>query len=331
MAETPAVSIIIPVKPGGRVSALSGIRGLQYPTDSFEVIVAEGKCPSRQRNAAAAAAAGELLCFLDDDSQISPEFLHTMTRHFDDPGVAAVGGPSLTPESDTALQQAFGMALGSVIGGGLMRNRYRQVGSIRATCDQELILCNLSFRKDIFLDYGGFEDRLYPNEENELMERIMRGGGLLIHDPDLAVNRSQRPTLKAFCRQLFSYGRGRGEQTILSGAIKPITCVPSLFLLYLLLLPLAHKPVYYLPLLCYLLLTVSVSVREAVRTRRPRSAVLLPVVFVLFHVCYGLGVVRGLVAPRFRKRDFTDCEVTVRRVKEFGEPMLRESGTRDRG
>ena len=331
MTETPTVSIIIPVKPGGRVIALIGIRRLLYPTDSFEVLVAEGKCPSRQRNAAAAAAAGDILCFLDDDSQISPEFLHNMTRHFVGPGVAAAGGPSLTPEADTPLQHAFGMALGSLIGGGGMRNRYRRAGSIRATCDQELILCNLGFRKDIFLEYGGFEERLYPNEENELMERIRRGGGLLIHDPDLAVNRSQRPTLKAFCRQLFSYGRGRGEQTILSGVIKPITCVPSLFLLYLLLLPLAHKHVYYLPLLCYLIITVSVSVREAGQTRRPRSAALLPVVFALFHICYGLGMVRGLVAPRFRSRGFSDCEVTVRRVKAFGEPMLRESGDRDQG
>jgi len=260
MNETPAVSIIIPVKPGGRVSALAALRKADYPPAFLEILVTEGRQPSRQRNRAAAVAGGEILYFLDDDSQISPGFLHKAVRHYDEPAVAAAGGPSLTPDTDSPLQHSFALALASVIGGGGMRNRYRQMGEVRATCDRELILCNLSFRRELFLSHGGFDERLYPNEENELLERIRRGGGRLIHDPGLAVFRSQRSSLKAFCRQLFGYGRGRGEQTVLSGSVKPITFVPSLFLIYLLLLPLAHKSVYYLPLLCYLLVTVSASV-----------------------------------------------------------------------
>jgi succinoglycan biosynthesis protein ExoA len=324
MTDTTKVSIIIPVKPGGRVCALAGVQALDYPADSVEVFVAEGKCPSRQRNMAATAASGEILCFLDDDSQVTPEFLQRMVRHYADPAVAAVGGPSLTPDTDSTLQHSFGMAFASVIGGGGMRNRYRLTGGVRATCDRELILCNLSFRREVFLGHGGFDERLYPNEENELMERVRRGGGLLIHDPGLAVNRSQRPTFNAFCRQLFSYGRGRGEQTVISGVIKPITFIPSLFVLYLLLLPLVQKPVYYLPLLCYLIVTISVSAGNAARTRRLRSAALLPVIFALFHICYGLGMVRGLIAPRFKKRGVTECEVAIRRVKEFGGRMMSD-------
>lgn len=318
MPDTAKVSIIIPVKPGGRVRALDAIAALDYPARAFEVFVAEGKCPSRQRNQAASAAAGDILCFLDDDSLVPPDYLRRMTRHYADPAVAAAGGPSLTPDSDTPLQHAFGMALASAIGGGGMRNRYRQSGEARSTGDQELILCNLSFRRDIFLRYGGFDERLYPNEENELMERVRRGGGILIHDPALAITRSQRPTLKAFCRQLFSYGRGRGEQTVISGVVKPITFVPSLFLLYLLLIPLVQRPVYSLPLLCYLVIVGSVSVREAARSGRLRSASLLPVVFLLFHICYGMGMLRGLTAPRFKKQGSMEDAVTLRKIKEFG-------------
>ncbi|HYS43008.1 MAG TPA: glycosyltransferase family 2 protein [Geobacteraceae bacterium] len=320
------ISIIIPVKPGGAVSALAGLRATDYPADSWEVIVAEGRCPSRQRNRAAAEAAGAVLYFLDDDSRVTTGFLDRVARHYADPAVAAAGGPSLTPDTDTPLQQAFGMAFASVIGGGGMRNRYRLTGNARSTCDQELILCNLSFRRELFLQYGGFDERLYPNEENELMERVKRGGGVLIHDPDLAVQRSQRPTLKAFCRQLFGYGRGRGEQTVVSGIIKPITFVPSLFILYLLLLPLVRKPVYYLPFLCYLLMIGSVAVLKTLKSGRPRSALLLPVVFPLFHICYGAGLLRGVAAPRFRKRVVSDCEVTIRRVKEFGGDLESVTG-----
>jgi hypothetical protein len=319
MTETPAVSIIIPVKPGGRVSALDYLPAVDYPPGSFEVLVAEGTQPSRQRNCAAATAAtGEIVYFLDDDSRVAPGFLRRTVSLYAEPTVAVVGGPSLTPETDGCLQQAFAMVFASVAGGGGMRNRYRQTGSVRATTDRELILCNLSFRRESFLACGGFDERLYPNEENELMERLVRGGARLIHDPGLAVRRSQRPTLKAFCRQLLGYGRGRGEQTVITGVVKPVTLIPSLFLLYLLLLPLVHKPVYYLPLLCYLLLIGGFSIFEGMRSGRLRSACLLPVVFPLFHLCYGLGTIRGLVFPRWKRTSAAPAEVTIRRVKEFG-------------
>ncbi|HKZ16745.1 MAG TPA: glycosyltransferase, partial [Geobacteraceae bacterium] len=215
--EAKTVSIIIPVKPGGKVKALDALRNVDYPAAAVEIIVAEGKCPSRQRNMAAAAAGGDILYFLDDDSIVIPEFLLKAVNHFGNTSVAAVGGPSLTPESDTPLQQAFGLALSSRFGSGGVCNRYRKKGGVRETGDNELILCNLSMRSDVFRAFGGFDERLYPNEENELMDRIRNKGLALVHDPDLAVYRSQRKTFPAFVRQIFGYGKGRGRQTLIGG------------------------------------------------------------------------------------------------------------------
>jgi Glycosyl transferase family group 2 len=323
MSEPAKISIIIAVKPGGEVTALGRLRDPDYPSGLLEIIVAEGRCPSRQRNMAAGTATGEILYFLDDDSRVAPDFLHLAARHFDDPAVAVVGGPSLTPETDSLLQHAFGMTFSSIMGGGGMRNRYRQTGIPRSTSDRELILCNLAFRREQFLLMGGFDERLYPNEENELMDRIRGEGGLLIHDPELGVHRSQRPTIGAFCRQLHGYGRGRGEQTLISGVIKPVTFVPSLFVLYLLLVPVLRSPLYSLPLVCYLLLLVVAAIVETAGSRRPMAALMLPVVMPLFHLCYGAGVIRGVLLPRRARRDADSCGVSVRRVKEFGGPILR--------
>jgi glycosyltransferase involved in cell wall biosynthesis len=318
VSETPRVSIIIPVKPGGAVSAIAGVCGAEYPAAYFEVLVAEGRQPSRQRNLAAEAAAGDILYFLDDDSQVSPGFLRRVVLHYADPSVTVAGGPSLTPDTDTVLQHSFSMLFTSALGGGGMRNRYLRTGGVRVTCDRELILCNLSFRRGSFLGHGGFDERLYPNEENELLERIRRDGGRLIHDPDLAVFRSQRPTIKAFCRQLYSYGRGRGEQTLISGVLKPGTLIPSILLLYLLFLPLAYKAVYYLPLLCYLISIFIVAACEGIRSGRIRSAAMLPLLFPLFHLSYGAGMIRGLALGRWKRISPRTGGVTIRRVKEFG-------------
>jgi cellulose synthase/poly-beta-1,6-N-acetylglucosamine synthase-like glycosyltransferase len=289
---------------------------VEYQESSVEVLVTEGFQPSRQRNLAAASSSGEILYFLDDDSKVSPDFLARAVRHYIDPQVAVAGGPSLTPDSDGILQHSFAMVFTSVFGGGGMRNRYRRSGVVRSTGDHELILCNLSFRRDIFLSAGGFHESLYPNEENELLERIAREGWRLIHDPDLFIYRSQRSNLRAFSRQLFGYGRGRGEQTVISGRIRPITLVPSLFGVYLLSLPFANNPVYYIPLLCYLITVALVAVMAALRHGRALSALLLPLVFPLFHICYGVGLIWGVISKRTRSPG-EKGNVTIHYAKKF--------------
>jgi len=311
------ISIIIPVKPGGAVRALDGLRRLDYPAESFEVLVAEGSCPSRQRNIAASGAEGEVLCFLDDDSMVEPAALSTIAAHFSHESPAAVGGPSLTPASDSVLQRSFGMALSSPFGGGGVRNRYRKSGVSRETGDHELILCNLAMSAGVFRDNGGFDERLYPNEENELLVRIKRQGWKLIHDPGLSVFRSQRRSLAAFIRQLFGYGRGRAQQVLLGGGNRPAPYVPAVFLVYLLSLPFLHGIVYSIPLLCYLTMCVAGAVHAGVEKRDPLPALLLPLVFALLHLSYGAGLAWGLIRYAGRKRVPPHGSVTVRRIKEF--------------
>ena len=314
-------SVIIPVKPGGYVKALEKLTVVDYPVDSWEILIAEGRNPSCQRNGAAARASGDVLFFLDDDSLVTSAFLRRAALRFEDPAVAVVGGPSLTPDTDSVLQHAFGMLFVSRFGGGGVRNRYRCHGTVRATGEHELILCNLSFRRELFQAFGGFDERLYPNEENELMDRIAASGRLLLHDPELAVERSQRNSVRALVRQLHGYGRGRAEQTIISGNIKWIAFVPPLFLLYLALLPFVYSVVMATPLLLFLSLTFLFSLREGVRTRKLLPTLLLPALFFLFHCAFGAGVLRGFLLYPLRKSDQRRHEVTIRLVKRFGEQL----------
>ena len=321
----PRVSIIIPRKPGGAVRALTNLARVDYPAELFEVLVAYGCLPSAQRNLAAREASGEILYFLDDDSQVAPGFLTVAARHFQDPGVAAVGGPSLTPATDSALQRAIGTAFASAIGGGGVRNRYRKSGAARHASDSELILCNLGFRREVYLSHGGLDERLYPNEENELMDRLMHEGFFLVHDPGLAVVRSQRPDYPAYRRQMFGYGRGRGEQTVLSGKLKPVSLAPSAFLAYLLLLPglawWCAGWLSFLPLLGYLALVAGGSLWGARAGRDWRLAPWLLLVYPTLHLVYGAGVVCGLLRPRFRGRTNDAAGIEVQRVKKFGEAL----------
>jgi hypothetical protein len=112
----------------------------------------------------------------------------------------------------------------------------------------------------------------------------------------------------------------------LSGVVKPITFIPSLFLFYLCLLPFLHKPVYYLPFLCYVIMTVSFALYQTLRSGRPRGAALLVAVIPLFHICYGLGMVCGLASPKNRNCAVASSSVTIRKVKEFGRELEPGAG-----
>lgn len=314
----PTVSFIIPVKPGGTVRALDNLRQLSAVPSTYEVLVAEGCRPSRQRNQAAHEAGGDILYFLDDDSRVSPDCLNSCLPLFSDPAVAVAGGPSLTPPDDTPLQQLFGQALSSPFGAGGVRNRYRRHGALRSTTDKELILCNLAIRREVFLEAGGLDERLYPNEENELLDRIQSEGGKLLHSPDMAVYRSQRPTLRQFIRQMMSYGRGRAQQTLISGNISLIGFVPLLFLLYLLALPFSTRlPLATFPLYSYLALDLVFTLAAAFSSSSWQSLYLFTL-FPLMHLSNGFGLLRGLLGGKQGISAITaDAPVTIRKIKAF--------------
>lgn len=308
-------SIIIPVRSGGYSSACEHIRKILLDDPRYELLLAEGAAPSQQRNHAAREARGDILYFLDDDSLISPENLEECIKNMADPSVAVVGGPSITPVSDNWLQQLFGLALSSAFGSGAVSNRYRRDGATRETTDKELILCNLAVRRSVFSDLGGFDERLYPNEENEFLDRVRSAGHKMLYAPSMYVFRSQRPTLPAFVRQMFGYGRGRAQQSLITGSYSATSFIPMFFALYLFLSPIFIKYVLLLaPLMLYLALSFVSTLLVLLRTGR-LSAILLFGIYPLMHVVNGAGLLWGLLHGK--PDPVYDSGVNVRRLKEL--------------
>ncbi len=314
----PTFSFIIPVKPDGAIKALDALKQLKEQLYPFEILVAEGTRPSRQRNLAAEQSQGDILYFLDDDSCVMPDCLTQCAQAFEDLSVAVVGGPSLTPATDTRLQHLFSYALTSPFGSGAMRNRYRATGQPRVTTERELILCNMAIRRELFLSEEGFDERLYPNEENELLDRIISSGHKLVHVPTMAVTRSQRPSLAAFVKQMFSYGRGRAQQSMIARPRSFMSFIPLIFLIYLIVLPLfpAHM-LWKLPLLAYIVLDLIFTVIVLVKTGRPET-LLLFALYPLMHCANGAGLLYGFLHRKPTTK--SGGEVTIKRVREFDPP-----------
>jgi len=296
--DLPSISIIIPAPPGmSEVQSAVAARTLEYPREKLEILVARGRQPSVQRNHALRAARGDLVYFLDDDVRPDPGNLRRIAHCFEDPEVAMLGGPNVCPADAPVLEQVFALVLSAWLAFGPSRARYTPVGARRKSSEKELILCNLAARRGAVLDLGGFDEALYPNEENALMDGLQSKGFKLLYDPAFLAQRRPRRTLGSFCRMLTTYGRGRAEQFRLHPTPgSALNFVPPLFCLYLLTLPLAIVlPWWLVPLAVYAL-----AVGAQGLALIPRGGVLalpgVPLV-VLTHICYGLGFWRGLFTP----------------------------------
>jgi hypothetical protein len=301
--EYPLVSVIIPVHPAkteARSAAAS--RQLDYPREKLEIIVVRSTdlstFPSMKRNAAIRAARGELIYFLDDDSVPEPGNLRRAAAHFADPKVQMVGGPNICPSDAPAIEQTFANVMGSWLAFGPSCARYRAVGKLRESSEKELISCNLVSRRDVLLEAGGFDESLYPNEENALMDAVLKRGKLL-YDPGMIVHRHPRSNFKSFAKMLFSYGRGRAEQFRLHPtAGSAINFVPPAFCLYLLavliLVPARVLPLWtLLPLALYLAAVLVQTAAVMLRTNLGSGLRALPLL-ALTNILYGAGVLRGL-------------------------------------
>ena len=302
----PTVTIIVPARPGeSRILALEAIRALDYPRERMDVIVARGKQPSVQRNTAIKSAQGDLIYFLDDDAQPVAGALRRAAEHFSRPDVQMVGGPNVCPADAPWIERLFAVVLSSRLAFGPSRARYLPVGSVRESSEKELILCNLVARRQMLVDLGGFDESLYPNEENALMDDVQKRGGKLLYDPDMIVERRPRHNLKAFLKMLLAYGRGRAEQFRLHPTFgSALNFVPPLFCVYLLALAVLAfvaimksqvdwLAVGSLPLLLYLACVVAQTAASSVRHGFARSLAAMPLIFIT-HIFYGLGIWRGL-------------------------------------
>ncbi len=288
-------SIIIPVAPNENYTkTLNAIKKFNYNFNKVEVIIIRGNQPSIQRNIASQKAKNEILYFLDNDSIPGKNNLvilnHLLNQSKD---CAVIGGPSLSPENVSLVQKTINQALGSFIGSAYSRSRYASIGSTRESNELELILCNMAIRKNVFRRLKGFNPNLYPNEENELMNRLQKINQKLYYTPDLIVYRDHRNNVLKFIKQIFTYGRGRGEQVSIHWNNLTFFPLASLgFDIYLISLLLIPYPIKFVPLIFYLMLILGISFYK--NYKNIQLLFYLPFIYFIIHSMYGIGFISGL-------------------------------------
>jgi succinoglycan biosynthesis protein ExoA len=277
----------------------------------LEVLVSVGRNPSQQRNLGVEKSRGPLVYFLDDDSEVIPGTPGILAAHFEEGRTAVAGGPNLCPPQATPFENTVSAVLASWMGSFSVRNRYAAIGAAKEATEKDLILCNMMVRRRTFLKEGGFRKDLYPNEENEFLNRLLHSQYRLVYDPAGAVFRHRRKNLRDFCYQSFRYGRGRAQQMKVYPCLSDLVhLVPAFFLFYVisLLAPLAPflppwaavilDSLYWrVPIFFFLLLAFGTAVSALSWHRNPLDLLGVPLLIFLRQCFYGIGLLAGLLKP----------------------------------
>jgi hypothetical protein len=288
----------MPVAPGRScAAALRSLASLPETERPCEILTVSGTQPSQQRNLAAQHATGSLLYFLDNDSCVKPGTIARLKRALRLSGAGVAGGPNVSARPVAGLDAACENVLASPLGSPMVYRRYASgdVGP-REASEKSLILCNLLVRRDLFLELRGFDPRLYPNEENEFLNRVRGSGVPTVYVGNATITKRRNYSVAGFVRENWRYGRGRMEQVAINPHAGDLAfiAIPATAVLFA--IAAANDPGMLRALGIYGVVVAAESVRVA-GWRAPAVAALMG----LRHASYLVGLLSGVFSA-FRRR-----------------------------
>jgi hypothetical protein len=222
------------------------------------------------------------------------------------PEAAGIGGPAVAAAGCGLFERCVWLAMASRFGQAAMAQRFRSQGAARRASEHELIACNLAISRRAWLAMPrGFDARLYPNEENELIRRFQAAGAVFRFDPALVVERRFAAGPAALATRFFRYGLSRmAHWRIRPASVDPVPLVPVAWVAYLLGLSVAASRLpasawAFSPLAVYGLGAAVSAVRAARQAPRAKMlhAALILFCFSVMHLAYGVGEWVGMIAP----------------------------------
>lgn len=311
-------SFIIPVKEINDYVREAVPIVLNIPRDDYEIIVypdeiteeewpktkqiPTGHCgPAVKRTKAIADAKGEILVFIDDDAYPEINFLDVLDKDFADEKVVAVGGPAITPPSDTFWQKVSGAVFLSSLSGGCPE-RYTPIGKRGNVDDWPSV--NFSIRKEKFSEIGGFNGDFWPGEDTKLcLDLIKKYPGSIVYNPELIVYHHRRAGLLKHLKQVGGYGLHRGffAKRYPENSFKLLFFIPSLFLLFVVfggILSFYSEFILRLYLLGWLFYFIAMAKAFFDIYKREKNILIIAnAIYTIFltHLVYGFNFIRGFV------------------------------------
>jgi cellulose synthase/poly-beta-1,6-N-acetylglucosamine synthase-like glycosyltransferase len=271
----------------------------QWADPRIKIVPSGPVGPAVKRDLGAQISESDIIVFLDDDSYPRKDLLNVLDEAFLEAEVSAVGGPAITPDSDSFLQKVSGAVFVSALTGG-SPSRYVSKGKNREVDDWPSV--NLAVRRSVFREVGGFDSIYWPGEDTEFCLKLKDKGFKILYRPDAIVWHHRRSGLKAHLIQVGNYGLHRGyfARHLPGNSRKIKYFLPSFISLLILSSPLIYLlsspiTIAWTVLLLGYLLTVLLGTVDSMRYVSPLVALAAIPYVLLTHIAYGFRFLVGFL------------------------------------
>ncbi len=250
-------------------------------------------------NSAIRYARGDIIIRVDGHAIIETDYVQQCVKVLKDTGAECVGGPMATV-GETWLACAISLAQSSFFGvGGVAFRTGRRQG-----CYVDTVAFG-AYRRNVFNRIGGFDEELVRNQDDEFNFRLTQSGGKIWMDPSIRSVYNSRSSLRGLWKQYFQYGFYKVRVIQKRGAVPSWRhLVPAVFVVGLL-LTIFVALLTLNPLWGFVIAGPYTSANLImclwVGRGNLRVVPVLPVVFLILHLSYGLGFLCG-IAYWWRKK-----------------------------
>ena len=252
MTAKPTLSVVIAARNEAPVIAacIASLRAQDAPPGTLEILVADdassdatvavatalgARClklarsgPALARNIGALAARAPIVAFVDADVVPAPDWAAQLLAAFaacDDPKLAAIGGSQQGHPDDGPFARNVDRFLRAV---GFVADYARERGAPAAVGHNAS--CNSAYKRDVFLNAGGFRPGLFPGEDVDLDRRLGATGYAVRHAPGIRVAHRRPGTPRSWLRMLASYGESQADCVAVHGLFRPLHLLPFAWL-----------------------------------------------------------------------------------------------------
>lgn len=324
--KVPSVSVVVPCRNEEKTigKCLDSLIACSYPKDRVEVLIIDGMSEDRTReileayakrftfikildnpmrvqpaalNIGILHAQGDIIIRMDAHSSCMKNFITKSVESLMETGADCVGGCGLTQSRDnTFIGKAIALVMSHTFGVGISHFRVAHRPELGRPREVEVVP-NACYRRRVFDRIGLFNERLSYSDDIDLFRRMRKAGCRILFVPSIVSIYYARSDFKAFWNHTIRNGiwavlptKYTKRIVVSPRHLVPFAFVGSLAVLGILSLFIPLFLFFFLLVVgSYSVLAVGASIMLSIRERDIRYLGILPMVFIAFHLGYGIG------------------------------------------
>jgi glycosyltransferase involved in cell wall biosynthesis len=274
-----------------------------HPDLAIRIVDNERRTIPSGLNTAIAAAKGDILIRLDAHSIPIPEYVKRCVDDIEDGRGDVVGGLwTIRPGGPGVIADAIAAAAAHPLGVGDAMYRLRASPGAVDTVPFG------SFRRELVISTGAFDETLLTNEDYEFNTRVRQRGGVVWLDPQIRSTYIARASLFTLASQYWRYGYWKFHMLRRHpGSVRWRQALPPIFVTGVIAAALASiliRPARFILIaefIAYLFVLAVAGIVLAIRQRRPLLAVGLILAIATMHFAWGSGFLWSIASTVSQK------------------------------